>query len=289
MAQAAPAARAPKVDAQRRGLYATIAIACKELSIDDQSRRDMIAAQCGGKTSMKACSIAELEGLVDHLKRQGFKSKNRGGRAPNRTGPARAGDRALADAPEARKARALWLSLYHLGVVRSPQESALAKFGDRAQHRVDRAGARVDGHQHDVRVLGRVLARGRRLADAGPAADDGDVRHDLGEAQDVGEGGRALGLDELRRCGDPHAGALVLLTALQPENDLAGDLVVVALIGPGQPAGERAVGDPALVGQRLLAFALDLHNLSGARPQIGLLGRGKGPGFNVGDHVKQPP
>ena len=125
-AATAAATKGTKADAQRRGLYATISIGCKDLSIDDDARRDMIAARCGGKTSMKDCSLAELEGLVDHLKRQGFKPKHRGGRPP-----ARAGARALADAPEARKARALWISLYHLGVVRSPEESALAKFGER--------------------------------------------------------------------------------------------------------------------------------------------------------------
>ncbi|MEQ8605159.1 MAG: regulatory protein GemA [Marivibrio sp.] len=171
MAQAAPAARAPKVDAQRRGLYATVAIACKDLGIDDQSRRDMIAAQCGGKTSMKACSIAELEDLVDHLKRQGFKPKHRGGRAPNRTGPGRAGARALADAPEARKARALWISLYHLGVVRSPKESALAKFGERQTGKAALQWIKGDWH--------KVIEALKQMAEREAAVDWGKLLYQV--------------------------------------------------------------------------------------------------------------
>ncbi|MBP5857270.1 regulatory protein GemA [Marivibrio halodurans] len=125
----AAATKETKADAQRRGLYATISIGCKDLSIDDDARRDMIAARYGGRRSMSELSIVQLEDLRDHLIAQGFEPKRKAG-ARSR-GPARAGARALADAPEARKARALWISLYHLGVVRNPAEDALAAFGKR--------------------------------------------------------------------------------------------------------------------------------------------------------------
>ncbi|MCR9218954.1 MAG: regulatory protein GemA [Alphaproteobacteria bacterium] len=126
MSARATAARRPAAPAKRvrLGLYSKIAIGCKDLSIDEEARRDLMAARYG-KRSMTALSVGELEDLLAYLKAQGFR--------PTRSarGPKRAGGRPLADAPEAKKARALWLSLYHLAVVRNPQEGALAAFGQR--------------------------------------------------------------------------------------------------------------------------------------------------------------
>ena len=115
------AASKDRVNAQRKGLYGKIKIACKQLSIVDEDYRALLATRYAGKTSSTKLSLAELEDLIGYFKAQGWTpTKSRA--------PARAGSRKLADGVEAAKARALWISLYHLGVVRNPAEAALADF-----------------------------------------------------------------------------------------------------------------------------------------------------------------
>lgn len=176
MTAAAANDTSPKADAQRRGLYATISIGCKDLGIDEESRRDMLAARYGGRRSMTQLSIEQLEDLLDHLKAQGFKPKRKGGGKSDgrdRRGPARAGGRALANAPEAKKARALWLSLYHLGVVRNPSESALAAFGKRQTGKEALQWIKGDWHL----VIEALKKMGER--DAGVCWDGYRVRYGL--------------------------------------------------------------------------------------------------------------
>lgn len=115
------AASKDRVKAQRKGLYGKIKIACKQLGIPDEDYRALLATRYSGKTSATALSLGELEDLIGYFKAQGWVPVK--GRAP-----ARAGSRKLADGVEAAKARALWISLYHLGVVRDPAEAALAAF-----------------------------------------------------------------------------------------------------------------------------------------------------------------
>jgi phage gp16-like protein len=110
-----------RVNAQRKGLYGKIKIACKQLGIADEDYRALLATRYAGKTSSTKLSLAELEDLIGYFKAQGWTpTKSRA--------PTRAGSRKLADGVEAAKARALWISLYHLGVVRNPAEAALADF-----------------------------------------------------------------------------------------------------------------------------------------------------------------
>ena len=111
------------IDPYRRALYAKIEIGKKELGLDDGTYRDLLAQRYGGKRSRKSLGNAQLVDLVEHFKTLGFR--------PKKTAPARAGKRPLADGPEIRKMRALWLSLYHLGVVTDPSEEALAGFARR--------------------------------------------------------------------------------------------------------------------------------------------------------------
>jgi phage gp16-like protein len=72
-----------------------------------------------GKTSLKECSDAQLERVIAWLQSKGFRAQPRKGGAP------------AAHHPMARKARALWISLYHLGVVHNPAEAALEAFAKR--------------------------------------------------------------------------------------------------------------------------------------------------------------
>lgn len=106
----------------RKGLYAKIHIARKDLRLDDQTYRDLLAERYGVRTASKM-SIAGLEDLVAHFVNLGWK--------PKRAAPKRAGSRSPAPGREARKARALWISLYHLGVVNDPSEAALAAYARR--------------------------------------------------------------------------------------------------------------------------------------------------------------
>lgn len=119
--------RAPKTDARRRALYGKIEIAKKALALDDDAYRDIVE-KLFGKRSRTKLSNAQLVDLVEHFKSLGFK--------PKRTGPKRAGTRPLADSAWAAKIRALWLSLYHLGLVSDPSETALSAFVKR-QAKVD--------------------------------------------------------------------------------------------------------------------------------------------------------
>ena len=109
-----------KTDSYRRQLRQQgVHIAKKTLGLDDDGYRDLLEARTGKQSAAK-CSNAQLVNLVEHFKAQGFK--------PKRKVPARAGRRNLADGETRRKARALWLSLYHLGLIAEPSEPALATF-----------------------------------------------------------------------------------------------------------------------------------------------------------------
>ena len=112
-ARAVPA-RFDRSQQHRRAMLAKIHVARKELGIVEDYYRQILVDQTG-HLSAKHCSDAELAKVLDALKAKGFKPKSR---SP-RTGQQRA------DHPMARKARALWLSLYHLGAVRNPDEKAL--------------------------------------------------------------------------------------------------------------------------------------------------------------------
>lgn len=117
------AARKYKITPVRQGFYAKVKIAQKQLGLDDDTYRAKIAGLYDGKTSITQLSISELEDFIQHLKADGAKFTKRP--------PMRAGKRPLADGAEINKIRALWISLYNLGVVRDPSEQALINFAKR--------------------------------------------------------------------------------------------------------------------------------------------------------------
>lgn len=90
----------------------------RRLGLDTDTRRDVIAAVAGGKRSCADLSKAEAIRVIDRLKAL----QNSATPAPG------AADLA---GPYASKLRALWLSGWHLGVVRERTDAALLAFLER--------------------------------------------------------------------------------------------------------------------------------------------------------------
>ena len=113
-----------KIRSPRNALLGKIAIAVKQLGLPDESLRDILHRRYGVR-SRTQLTEAQLGELVEHFKTLGFREA-----APQAQGR-KAGRRTKADHPEARKMRALWLTLWHLGAVRDPSETALIAFAKR--------------------------------------------------------------------------------------------------------------------------------------------------------------
>jgi len=127
------AARKPQVGADRRAMLAKVHLAAKELGLDEDARRDVLERVTGRRSSAD-CTDDQLDQVLAHFRGLGWKPKT--GAAP-RTGTAPVPGRTPATSPVARKARAMWLSLWNLGVVHSGSEASLEAFGKR-QLGVDR-------------------------------------------------------------------------------------------------------------------------------------------------------
>ena len=123
------AARAPRFapDPRRRAMIGKVKIAQKELGLDEAVYRALLD-RVVGRSSAADCTEAQLARVLDELKRLGWKpvvaKGGKAGAAP--TSKPRPADHAVAG-----KARALWISLHHLGVVRDPSERALEAFAKR--------------------------------------------------------------------------------------------------------------------------------------------------------------
>lgn len=99
----------------RRLMIAKIHVAKRQMALTDEDYRQMLL-DTTGRLSSADCTNAELQAMIRHLSSKGFK--------------ARKSDRA-ADHPAATKARALWISLYHLGAIDNPSEQALEALAQR--------------------------------------------------------------------------------------------------------------------------------------------------------------
>lgn len=102
----------------RRAMTAKIHVAKKQLALADDDYRQILL-DSAGRSSAADCTDAELERVLKRLQEIGFKPL------------VKSGSTRPAQHPMARKARALWISLYHLGAVRSPDEKALESFAKR--------------------------------------------------------------------------------------------------------------------------------------------------------------
>lgn len=105
-------------DPRHRGLQAKIMVAKKQLQLAEDDYRQILADETG-KTSSRDCSVSELEAVVRRLQGLGF-----------RPVPAK-GSKGAAQHKLARKARAMWISLHHLGAVRNPSDKAMEAFACR--------------------------------------------------------------------------------------------------------------------------------------------------------------
>ena len=110
-------------EAQRKQLIKLIHVARRELGMQDEDYRAMLANIPGldGATSSAELTIPKLKLVLETLKSKGFRV------APRSKKP----QAKLADDPQSKLIRHLWLSLYTAGKVRDPSESALAKYAAR--------------------------------------------------------------------------------------------------------------------------------------------------------------
>ncbi len=106
---------------RRRHLIQLIHVGKSNLSLDDDTYRAIL--QRIGKTSSSAdLTVPELEKVLEHLKRSGFRVRSK------KKAPLEKPSRPLAQDAESKKIRALWLFLHELGVVKNPSEAALAAY-----------------------------------------------------------------------------------------------------------------------------------------------------------------
>jgi len=121
MAAADAAARPAQFDRSskaRRGLIAKVHVAKKQLNLDDDDYRQIMLDEAGVMSAADA-DEAGLKAVVRRFEGLGFKP------LPKKGLPR------AAQSPMAKKARALWISLYHLGEVRNRSEKALEAFAQR--------------------------------------------------------------------------------------------------------------------------------------------------------------
>ncbi|EBH2658005.1 regulatory protein GemA [Salmonella enterica] len=103
---------------ERGKLIQLIHIAKNELSIDTDTYRQMLLS-ITGITSTSTMNPGQLNKVLAAMKAKGFKVK------PSRKART---TRPLADYPQAKKLRALWLEMYAQGIVRDSSEDALCRW-----------------------------------------------------------------------------------------------------------------------------------------------------------------
>ncbi|MDE2595977.1 MAG: regulatory protein GemA [Sphingomonadales bacterium] len=192
-------ARFDAAQAARRSMMAKIAIARKDLAMDEDDYRQGLF-DLTGKMSATQCSVPELDKVISWLKSKGFNP------LPSRS---------AARHPMALKARALWISLYHLGVVHNPSEQALEAFAKR-QLKCDRLAWAKQSEAH--RLIEALKDMGRRAGwrmhsimtqkPLGPIELQSSLCNAiLGKLKDVGEAPADWGLHDAmwRLCGIENA------------------------------------------------------------------------------------
>jgi len=101
----------------RQRLIRLIHVAKRDLAMDDDTYRALLVTSTGHDSSSHL-SDTELNKVLAHMKRRGFKVRHTTSKSK----------RTLAQSPQDKKIRALWLSLHKHGVIRDPSESALAAY-----------------------------------------------------------------------------------------------------------------------------------------------------------------
>lgn len=103
-------------EARRKKLIRLVQVAKRDLAMPEDDYRQMLRTASKGKDSCADMNALELEAVLAHAKKAGFKVR------------AKAGERSQDTSAEAAKVRALWLFLHQLGEVQNPSEAALALY-----------------------------------------------------------------------------------------------------------------------------------------------------------------
>ncbi|MGE6160605.1 gp16 family protein [Aeromonas salmonicida] len=108
-----------QLDAKR--LLTLVQVGRRELSLDEEDYRALLESVTGAR-SAKGLKAAQLEDVVKAMKGLGFKVK--GGTTSRRSPPSSA----HVQAPEVRKVRAIWITMYNDGFVRDGSDDALGSY-----------------------------------------------------------------------------------------------------------------------------------------------------------------
>jgi phage gp16-like protein len=100
---------------RRNSMIGKIMVGQKDLNLHDDDYRQILLDETG-EISLKKCNEAQMARVLAKFEQLGFQPLKPKG---------------MASHPMARKARAMWLSLYHLGAVHNPAEKALEAFACR--------------------------------------------------------------------------------------------------------------------------------------------------------------
>jgi Protein of unknown function (DUF1018) len=148
-----------EVQASRKAIIGKIHIAKKQLGIDDDNYRAMIANLTEGETSCKDCSHKELGIIMDALVGLGFKPT----KPKTKLSP-----KASKIPTQADKIRAMWIDLYQSGVVRNRGDDALQHFVKRLTG-VDRV--EWLNHPQAVAVIAALTKMGESVQDPDDCPD----------------------------------------------------------------------------------------------------------------------
>ena len=130
----------------RQRLIKLIHVGRRELGMDEPTYRTMLRAT-GKAESTSAMAVPALMAVLERMKAAGFTIRPKNG------------DRQMAANPEAKKVRALWLFLHHLGEVRDPSETALAAYVKRMVKVDDLRWARGDRVAYLIETLKKWVMR----------------------------------------------------------------------------------------------------------------------------------
>lgn len=132
-------------EAERKArLIRLIHVGRRDLHMEEDTYR-RILIDLTGKESAKDCRAYQLERVIDHMKRAGFKV-----RTPKKS--AAGTTRQLAHGGWYSKVRAVWLQLHTWGGIDSPSETALAAYVKRQSGVDDMRWARLP-EGHDIMIL----------------------------------------------------------------------------------------------------------------------------------------
>ncbi|ARO88137.1 regulatory protein GemA [Nitrosospira lacus] len=138
-----------RADDIRKRELAQIHIAKQQLGLDDETYRSMLWTVARVK-SASDLDWAGRKNVLDHFKSHGW--TNRPSRKAKQSRP-------LADDPQSKMIRALWLSLHEKGIVRDPSERALAAYVKRVTRREALQWLNVKEAAHVIETLKKWLDR----------------------------------------------------------------------------------------------------------------------------------